>query len=263
MNAEVTSLKSSPAAVRTTISALEVLRKEGSPVRSDTDRKEVNAIYGLTVNSEKENLSDIYTTRLLQRTDGPVPRSYLPTLLTIDQIDSSVAVDSTALFAVIEESLQWYFDTGGRASRVELSCPASLSNAIQSMGFIPSSVSHDNDVIQLRELDVQEGDNRIILSCDPLKFKTHCESRVTENNSNKYCLFDIIGRLAHDLGDPKASIKSYTSALQANTKSAATFRNMGSAYHAIGDVQLAFASYQQAVQLDETGEEELKLIKIK
>lgn len=193
------------------------------------------------------------STRIIQKTDGPVPRSYLPALMAVDLIDANCDRSRAAVFSIIEEGLQWFFDTGGRSSSIEISCTSALSTIVQSMGFIRTEDAHNTASLELREFVGSEKDARAILRCDAALFKSHCEKRVLEENSNKYTLYDIIGRLAHDLGDPQGAIKPYTSALQANRKSSATFRNMGSAYHAVGDLKLAFASYQQALQLDETG----------
>ena len=253
LSADVSTIKSSSIALRTIISALDIVKEKGTLTNFDCDGKGVNAIYGLSIAAGGESAAELLTTHILQRTDGPVPRSYLPSIMVVEQVDSDATVSSATVFAIIEESIQWYFDTGGRASKIEISCPESLSSVIQLMGFTPSKLSEDVDVNELRVLDKQDADGRIVLSCDGSRLKTHCERRVLEEGANRYTLYDIIGRLAHDLGNPIDAIKPYTSALQANSKSSAAFRNMGSAYHAIGDVQLAFASYQQAIQLDETG----------
>ena len=189
------------------------------------------------------------TLRILQKTNGPVPRSYLPTLMILDVLEKSVIV-SVAVFALIEEGMKWYLDCGGRASRLEISVTPTLVEVVQSMGFTPSS--SQPEAIELREMVTYPPDY-VVMTCDAPRLRTHCEERGAgkKGMSNSHVIYDIVGRLAHDMGDPKASIKPYTSSLQAQPQSAAVFRNMGSAYHAAGDMQLAFASYQQAVQLDE------------
>lgn len=239
--------------VRTTTSDMSNTRINDVLELERTSRKEVNAIRCLSADIIGEKSVQVSSSRILQKTDGPVPRSYLPALMAIDEFAGDINSNAAAIFAIVEEGMQWYFDTGGRASRIEVSCPSEISAIVQSMGFPMAGPSEDVDVLELRALDVQDGDGRVILRCDPALFKAHCEARVQEPNANKYCLYDVIGRLAHDLGDPQGAIKPYTSALQVNSKSATTFRNMGSAYHAVGDLKLAFASYQQALQLDETG----------
>jgi tetratricopeptide (TPR) repeat protein len=239
--------------VRTTTSDLSKARINDLQQLEKMSRKEVNAIHSSSADIIGEKKVEVSSLRILQKTDGPVPRSYLPALMAIDQSAGDINSNAAAIFAIVEEGMQWYFDTGGRASRIEVSCPSEISAIVQSMGFPLAGPSEDTDVLELRALDVQEGDGRVLLRCDPALFKAHCEARVQEPNANKYSLYDVIGRLAHDLGDPQGAIKPYTSALQVNSKSATTFRNMGSAYHAVGDLKLAFASYQQALQLDETG----------
>jgi tetratricopeptide (TPR) repeat protein len=250
MLADITSIVNSPIVMRTVISTLDSVKKNGFINCDDTDDSNINILFGQSIDSTVEEKMETLTSRILHKTNGPVPRSYLPSLMVIDQIDANII--EAAVFAIVEEGMQWYFDTGGRASRIEISCPISLSTVIQSMGFYLSGESEDSDVIQLRNLDVQEGDGRCLLSCDAARFKDHCEKRVLVENTNTYSLYDIIGRLSHDLGDPSGAVKPYTSSLQVNPKSAATFRNMGSAYHAIGDVKLAFACYQQAIELDKS-----------
>lgn len=210
-----------------------------------THSNNVNTLLTLAV-AEKQ-----LTLRILQKTNGPVPRSYLPTLMILDILEKS-ATDSVAIFALIEEGIKWYLDCGGRASRLEMSVPPTLIDVIESMGFSRSSPSQP-EALQLREMVTYPTDY-VVMTCDAPRLRTHCEERGAGNKGigNPHVIYDIVGRLAHDMGDPKASIKPYTSSLQAQPQSAAVFRNMGSAYHAAGDMQLAFASYQQAVQLDET-----------
>jgi len=250
MLADITSVVNSPIVMRTVISTLDSVNKNGLINSDDTDDSKMKTLFGQSFDSNGEGKKEILTSRILHKTNGPVPRSYLPSLMVIDQIDANIV--EAAVFAIIEEGMQWYFDSGGRASRIEISCPTSLSVTIQSMGFYLSEESQDSDVIQLRNLDVQDGDGRCLLSCDAAKFKDYCEKRVLIENTNTYSLYDIIGRLSHDLGDPSGAIKPYTSSLQVNPKPAATFRNLGSAYHAIGDVKLAFACFQQAIEIDKS-----------
>lgn len=230
------------------------LKTEGN---SFDDRNGVNSMLSLNVGNIGLETVEVLVARLLQRTDGPVPRSHLPTLMVIDEVGNPSGADDAAVFAIIEEGAKWYFDAGGRASKLEISCSLAVSTILRSIGFEPAKESKDDDVLHLRSLDVREDDGRVILSCNPKHFKNFCEARILEADANKYRLYDIMGRLSHDLGDPQSAIKLYTSALQINPKSAATFRNMGSAYHAVGDLKLAFASYQQAIQLDEKGTPDL------
>ena len=239
-----TSTSTSMPVVQTVLSVMDVVRKEGF---RDWDTKKhnsnVNTLLALAVDDKK------LTLRILQKTNGPVPRSYLPTLMILDVVDKSV-IDPVAVFALIEEGMKWYLDCGGRASRLEVSVPPALVDVVQSMGFTQGQSQKES--LQLRQL-VSYPTDYVVMTCDAPRLRTHCEERGEGKKgiSNPHVIYDIVGRLAHDMGDPKASIKPYTSSLQAQPQSAAVFRNMGSAYHAAGDMQLAFASYQQAVQLDE------------
>lgn len=247
INTDVTTIKNSDNSIR-------IVRKNKLENQDNTDKNAMNFILALScVEGEKASTGQMLslTSRILQKTNGPVPRSYLPALMIIDEIGIGSGMDrlldSMSVFKLIEEGMQWYLDSGGRVTNIEISCPKSLATTIESMGFISAQHTIEEDVVRLRSLDVQEGDNRVILSCDSLRFKNHCEKRILDNQNtnqnsnqninqsiNKYSLYDIIGRLLHDLGDPQGAIKSYTSALQISPKSAVTFRNMGSAYHAIG-----------------------------
>ena len=234
--------------VKTVLSAMETVKKEGW---GDWDKqKQNNNVKTLLELSAGESKKEV-SLKLLQKTNGPVPRSYLPTLMLLDQMEGS-SVDPATVYTLIEEGMKWYLDCGGRASRIEVSLPTSFAEVVGAMGFKPPQDVHE-EALQLRGHAPSAGD-RVIFACDAAGFRAHCEARIAgqKGTGNAHTLYDVAGRLAHDLGDPKASIKPYTSSLQANPQSAAVFRNMGSAYHAAGDLQLAFASYQQAVQLDET-----------
>lgn len=227
---------------------METVKKEGW---GDWDKqKQNNNVKTLLELSAGESKKEV-SLKLLQKTNGPVPRSYLPTLMLLDQMEGS-SVDPATVYTLIEEGMKWYLDCGGRASRIEVSLPTSFAEVVGAMGFKPPQDVHE-EALQLRGHAPSAGD-RVIFACDAAGFRAHCEARIAgqKGTGNAHTLYDVAGRLAHDLGDPKASIKPYTSSLQANPQSAAVFRNMGSAYHAAGDLQLAFASYQQAVQLDET-----------
>jgi len=87
---------------------------------------------------------------------------------------------------------------------------------------------------------------------EPMKIKpfySSCLELVKHSNSSSV-LFNIIGRLSHEMGKMEDAVNFYTLALRENPKDAAVFRNLGSVYHQIGNMQLAFASYQQALELD-------------
>lgn len=120
------------------------------------------------------------------------------------------------------------------------------------MGFSRSNTLPDDPQRSaLRSLYVPADYDILAPSAEQLK--RHCEARLSRSEGDASTLHDIIGRIFHDMGDPRSAILPYTKALQANPKSAATFRNLGSAYHSVADNQLAFASYQQAIQLDPQG----------
>ena len=195
---------------------------------------------------EKVNL------KIIQKTTGPVPRSYLPSLVmlsnnnfNIDDINNEVAVIS-----LVEEALKWYLDVGGRIGRIEFLIPNNLIATFQKMKFnlIDSNDCELPDVLELRQKGMKPGYSLVVNTA--AGFRDHSLVRVNGGSGDLHTLWDIIGRLTHDMGNPSGSIKPYTSALQENPSSAAVFRNLGSAYHGVGDMQLAFASYQQAVQLD-------------
>ena len=238
---ETDTTSTSTPAIQTVLSVMDMIRKGDWDTKKHNN--DVNTLLALAVEEKK------LTLRILQKTNGPVPRSYLPTLMILDVVDKSV-IDPVVVFALIEEGMKWYLDCGGRASRLEVSVPPTLVDVVQSMGFIRGQ--SQEEALQLRKL-VSYPTDYVIMTCDAPRLQTHCEERGAgkKGASNPHVIYDIAGRLAHDMGDPKAAIKPYTTSLQAQPQSAAVFRNMGSAYHAAGDMQLAFASYQQAVQLDE------------
>lgn len=187
--------------------------------------------------------------RIHQNTTGPVPRSYMPTLMVL-QDNSTTA--SLYIYNLIEEGLRWYLDAGGRLSKMEIACPVQQSAVFSNMGFSRcNNSSDDSQKSALRSLYVPTNYEILIPSAEQLK--RHCEARLSRSEGDAGALHDIIGRLLHDMGDPRGAILPYTKALQSNPKSAATFRNLGSAYHSVADNQLAFASYQQAIQLDPQG----------
>ena len=254
--------------IRTTLSALEVAKAEGFPGWDARNTDKVATLLGLaTGDQDGGKKGDAgaaqLSLRLLQRTNGPVPRSYLPTLIVIEQhgadtTNVAAAASDLALYALIEEGVKWYLDCGGRASRLELSVPAALADVAKSMGFRQPQ-DPPAEALLLRDhaaaaVVADPAAPRVVLACDAARLKEHCEARAAGQRGagNLHALHDIAGRLAHDLGDPRAAIRPYTASLQAYPQSAAVFRNMGAAYHAVGDMQLAFASYQQAVQLDES-----------
>ena len=195
---------------------------------------------------EKVNL------KIIQKTTGPVPRSYLPSLVLISQNNFNIDDNNNevAVISLVEEALKWYLDVGGRIGRVEFLIPNSLIATFQKMKFnlIDNNDCELPDVLELRQRGMKPGYSLVVNTA--AGFREHSLARVNGGSGDLHTLWDIIGRLTHDMGNPSGSIKPYTSALQENPSSAAVFRNLGSAYHGVNDMQLAFASYQQAVQLD-------------
>jgi len=205
---------------------------------------------------EMTNNSDHYgdekvNLKIIQKTTGPVPRSYLPSLIILSNTNINIDnYNELAIISLVEEAIKWYLDVGGRIARVEFLIPDSLITIFQKMKFnlVDSNDCELPEVLELRQKGMKPGYSLVVNTA--AGFREHCLSRVNGGSGDLHTLWDIVGRLTHDMGNPSGSIKPYTSALQENPSSAAVFRNLGSAYHGVGDMQLAFASYQQAVQLD-------------
>ena len=211
--------------------------------------KESKYLLSLSLKFLNDNDESPYTIKLFQSTDGPVPRSYLPSLLIFEgKVDKEMDND---IQTVLEEAMKWYLDRGGRLSSIKISSLSKNLGLLESMGFESSSgIETSSEMENILNYKPAE---HVLFMCNPIKFKSHCENRILNGDGDKHTLYDIIGRVMHDMGNPKDAIKVYTQALQLNPNSAATFRNLGSAYHAVGDMQLAFASYQQTIQLDPNG----------
>jgi len=227
-----------------------------SLVRNDKKNK---ALISLSVQA---NNQDIMTVDLLQNTNGPVPRSFLPSIMIINDYNSNKN-NELYLYTLIEESLKWYLDNGGRVGRLEIAVPFTLSKYMEYLQLKPVIMqdSVPEDVTDLRTQYMTKKSNYVLYACNSQAVKNYITDRInndqvtndgTSKDKDLHTLWNIMGRLQHDLGDVKGAIKSYTTALQAYPRSAPSFRNLGSAYHSTGDLQLAFASYQQAVQLDPT-----------
>jgi predicted TPR repeat methyltransferase len=191
---------------------------------------------------------------IMQLSNGPIPRGYLPGILKISCTQSQVI--DTFNYGIIETAIGFYLDGGGRISQLFVITPIEDSNRLHSylskMGF---QEMKDVSIIQNDEtLEMFETFNVIqqykIYQTMQTELQKYCEGRLSRNEGAAETLHDIIGRLLHDSGNPKEAVNSYTSGLLVNPKSASIFRNLGSAYHAAGDVQMAFASYQQALSLD-------------
>eukprot|EP01038_Epipyxis_sp_PR26KG_P008615 gene8615-11648_t len=176
---------------------------------------------------------------LFQNTSGTVPRPYLTSILSLHILKSFKNDDpeqSNSLNSLLEKSLQWYLDNSGRLNKLELQITTELD------------FKYDRIESQLSKMGMELIANNWF-KFNTEKLRSYCidQSKIEENN---HLLFDIIGRLSHELGNPTESIDWYTKALIINPKSASIFRNLGAAYQASGNSQMTFASYQQAIQLD-------------
>lgn len=186
---------------------------------------------------EKESLY----TQLSQSDNGRVIRPYLPTTLKII-LDSSKLLHAENAEALLEQTIQYFLDSGGRLRQLFAKSTKGVENLMVELGFD----SMKNDVNT-------EEDIGFIISAN--KLKDNISKRLVDGQhilplERKAILYNIIGRLNHDLGDFKAAIEAYTQSLILNPKATNVFRNLGSAYHADGNTQMAYASYQQVISLD-------------
>eukprot|EP01041_Mallomonas_annulata_P011979 gene11979-25087_t len=178
--------------------------------------------------------------RFVQKTNGPVPRPYLSTLLIIP--DDIAGNFNNAL----EEGIQWYLDSGGRIKQLLIASPSHALQNLEEVGCIKTT-KLINEFITNNDLQLQD---KIILEINIELFKSYILKRINIESGNKFILHNILGRISHDLGDFKQAAESYTSALMVKSDSSAVFRNLGSAYHADENMQMSFASYQQALTID-------------
>jgi predicted TPR repeat methyltransferase len=211
----------------------------------------VKALLSLAVKpTSDERISSPLGLTIYQKTNGPIPRSYLPSILALQGGNSEIA-DGDTVASIMEEGIRWFLDGGGRPSQLIIAVSSQLvSDHVESMGFDPIDASSINSEITALLTDSAVAYDHGLYRCNTAKYWDFCKSRQEQGRGNAFTLFEIEGRLMHDMNRPMDSIKPYTQALQLNPKSAATFRNLGSAYHATGSLQMAFASFQQAVQLD-------------
>eukprot|EP00600_Ochromonadales_sp_CCMP1393_P014925 CAMPEP_0175017496 /NCGR_PEP_ID=MMETSP0005-20121125/12431_1 /TAXON_ID=420556 /ORGANISM="Ochromonas sp., Strain CCMP1393" /LENGTH=742 /DNA_ID=CAMNT_0016274919 /DNA_START=122 /DNA_END=2350 /DNA_ORIENTATION=+ len=217
---------------------------------------------------------------VIQKTNGPVPRAYLPSLLVLESVGSDSQIDESDFTVLVDACLQWYLDSGGRISMLEVVAPKALSqlpHLLDNMGFVAADVVAETskDIVSLHDDYVTASD--MLYKCDVPKYMQHAVQRINKVNQllstsattegtgdgdidvlkgyaseQLSTLNDILGRLSHGEQDPESAIGYYTTALQMKPSSSAAFRNLGAAYHATGNTQMAFASYQQAVQVDST-----------
>lgn len=194
----------------------------------------------------RKDVQDLAVATLSQDVTGKVPRGYLPAVLTLRVLQpADVEGEVGGLRSLIDESLRWFLDCGGRVEKLQLSVDAAASETVlktlSDMGFTATNAP--------------SGEGETLFAANAKKLLAVYRQRMssTSDGADVETISDVAGRLTHGTGDARGSIEFYTKSLTVNPKCAATFRNLGSAYHAIGDMQLAFASYQQALELDPNG----------
>jgi len=219
--------------------------------------------------------SHLLSAKIMQATNGPVPRSYLPSILVLShEIDGTIGVDGidggnsyieesplvndSDLSTLVEACLHWYLDSGGRITQLDLVSPTTYSGVFEAMGF--------DSVVSLDELSSDESAAKEylinargatssgyqVLKCDVSRYMATIRNRIDQSIGQQHVQYNILGRLSHSIKAFDAAIQYYTDSLRLKPESSATFRNLGAAYHAAGNMQLAFASYQQSIQLDPT-----------
>ena len=196
---------------------------------------------------------------IFHATNGPVPRGSLSSIILLSgNVDdkSMSSEDIQIVGELVEGSIRWYLDSGGRISRLSIAVPlssAGVLNKLGEMGFNASPLFTD-EFSSLHGAVVPSSHE--IVSCESSIFLAYIRQKAIESDAGKKNsrygahLSNLLGRLLHDVGSPKESVEHFTNSLQQEPSSASTFRNLGSAYQAVGNAQMAFASFQQAVQLD-------------
>ena len=179
-----------------------------------------------------------------------IPSSYKPNLLFLSEFDEDCNV--TQLVNNFYDRLNWYLNYGGRVRCLQLECPMKLYKVFSDMGYQNTNKCL-SDIEKEFDISLESKRDSVFLSIDAGPLKIHVDEQVAKKNGDLHTLFNIQGRLYHDLGNFSAAIDAYTAALLLQPRSAAVFRNLGSAYHAAGNLQMAFASYQQAISLDQNG----------
>lgn len=225
--------------------------------------------------------SHLLSAKIMQVTDGPVPRSYLPSILVLShEIDGTMKgddgydfiaeskspiVNESDLSTLVEACLHWYLDSGGRITQLDLISPTTYSGMFESMGFDPveALLPLDDQVVPGDESATREylmnthgvtSSDYQVFTCNVARYMATIRSRIDQSIGHQYVQYNILGRLSHSIKAFDAAIQNYTDSLRLKPESSSTFRNLGAAYHAAGNMQLAFASYQQSIQLDPTGE---------
>lgn len=224
--------------------------------------------------------SHLLSAKIMQVTNGPVPRSYLPSILVLShEIDGTMIrddgydfieeskspiVNKSDLSTLVEACLHWYLDSGGRINQLDLISPTTYSGMFESMGFDPvEALPLDDQVVPRDESATREylvnthgvtSSDYQVFTCNVARYMATIRSRIDQSIGHQHVQYNILGRLSHSIKAFDAAIQHYTDSLRLKPESSSTFRNLGAAYHAAGNMQLAFASYQQSIQLDPTGE---------
>ncbi len=204
------------------------------------------------------NAAPFFSASIVHDTSGPVPRSSELSIMLLAVEDANgrnmvkdSSRDEVDIYSLVEESLKWYLDNGGRIGKLAVSTASdgALLRAAQDMGFT-AVASPEDGLGYKRLLQEVQSSSAWLFTCNPKVLKQHALDRLSRQEGNAATLNDLLGRISHDMGDTKAGIEYYTAALTISPSSSELFRNLGSAYHSIGNTQMAFASYQQAVQLN-------------
>ena len=244
--------------------------------------EEVRCIYSVAVADGKKQPA--LSARIGHATSGPVPRPYNPTVLSLEPGPQHPTLCPEAVQAALEEALRWYLDAGGRIGKLTLAVPAghAVQATVEGMGFRSHTAGGAGgaagamptlgcSATAARAIEGFAPTGSIYFVADGSALLGYAEGKAKSrgggggssgaasasaapaaprDKDEMFTLHDLVGRLHHDLGNPKAAVAPYTQALIVNPASSAAFRNLGAAYHASGNTQLAFASYQQAIQLD-------------
>lgn len=237
------------------------------PVDRFSDSQDAQIIHQLELtNSDVSDRDKKLTSSVYHATNGPVPRGSLSSIILVDgNFDELVGEeDLRAAGELVEGSVRWYLDSGGRINRLSIAVPSSRSADVQKklgeMGFSASPLFTD-EFSALHGMIIPSSCSHEVFSCESdvlLAYLVNKAQVVSEDaaaqKNTKYGahLSNLLGRLLHDVGRPQDSVEHFTTSLQQDPSSASTFRNLGSAYQSVGNSQMAFASFQQAVQLDPT-----------
>lgn len=216
--------------------------------------------------------SHLLSAKIMQATDGPVPRPYLPSILVLsheidgtmirDEESTSPLVNESDLSTLIEACLHWYLDSGGRITQLDIISPTTYSGMFELIGFDPveapplDDLRSDESAVReyLMNTNVVTSSGYQVFTCNVTRYMATIRSRIDQLIGHQHVQYNILGRLSHSIKAFDAAIQHYTDSLRLKPESSSTFRNLGAAYHAAGNMQLAFASYQQSIQLDPTGE---------